>query len=344
MKLNAGAIIVISLVVLVVVLVGGPLMLGNLLRSNGDMSTQAPGEFTFGKSKRNSTSNFRATPAQVTANNTAVKFITQDKNEEAIDVLEPLLKDSPDYDRARENLAIAYNNLALKQVRNPRVALDSVWRSWCLAPEVGTTRQNLDALLKRLKINGNSFDERVEMADSQNALGCLYGAYSEYSAALALREDAVIRAKLDGVIARAKEAGSDDVNGAFFVQMAVKNLAGGKDSVTGKGKSSGSVISARDVDYGDYMAELQKSIKRSWHPPRSAQSKRLKVSFEVERDGLIRKGKVIESSGDAAADKAGLDALEELGKAAPLPEGAPESVAIEFTFDYNVWKQSQKVQ
>lgn len=342
MKLSAGAIIAISLLVLALVLVGGPLMLGNILRSNSDLSSQSPGEFTFGKGKSGSTSSYKPTTAQVTTNNTAVKYLTQDKIEEAIDLLEPLSKDCPDYDRARENLAIAYNNLALKQVKNPRIALDSVWRSWCLAPDVATTRQNIVGLLKRLKIDPYSFDQRVEMADSQNTLGCLYGAYSEYSAALALREDEVVRAKLDGVINKAKECGSDDVNGAFFVQMALKNKNG-----AGKNRHDfkpGADQKGADVDYGPYMATLQRSIKRSWHPPKSGQSKRVKVSFEVARDGRISQSKVIESSGEAAVDQAGLDALEELGKAEPLPAGAPESVKIEFTFDYNVWKKTEKVE
>jgi len=335
-KMGAGPIIFISLVVLTLVVIGGPLLLSNVLRSSSGMVARSPGEFSFGDKEkdrdRSSSAASRGTPAQVTANNTAVKLIKEDKNEEAIDLLEPIMKECPVYNRGRQNLAIAYNNLGLKQVKNPRVALDSMWRSYCLAPEVSTTDQNITQLYQRLKLDPKSFETRVEMADSQSALGCLYGAYAEYTAALLLREDAATRAKLNAIIAKARAASADDVNGAFFV-----NVAAGDPKLIALRQNS----KRGDVDFGPYMADLQRKIKSRWNPPKSNETKKLKVFFEVARDGKISKARVLDSSGDDQVDKAGLAALKELGYAPPLPAGAPESVAIEFSFDYNVFDKDK---
>ncbi len=93
----------------------------------------------------------------------------------------------------------------------------------------------------------------------------------------------------------------------------------------------------KSVDFGPYMADLQRRIKRVWFPPKADRSKRVKVVFKVYKDGRVSHLKVLKSSGVAKADVAALKAVE---KAAPfwdLPEGAPSDVDIEFTFDYNVF-------
>ncbi len=98
-----------------------------------------------------------------------------------------------------------------------------------------------------------------------------------------------------------------------------------------------------DVDFGPYMADLQRNIKHNWYPPKHNESKRVVVIFKVSKEGKVSKLKLDHSSGEAAADQAALKAI---GKAEPefgaLPEGAPESVDIQFTFDYNVFDKKDK--
>jgi len=92
-----------------------------------------------------------------------------------------------------------------------------------------------------------------------------------------------------------------------------------------------------DVDFGPYMADLQRRIKRAWFPPKGYESKRVVVVFKVHRDGALSDLRIDHSSGVAVADQAGLDAVQHASPFRPLPAGASENVDIQFTFDYNVF-------
>jgi TonB family protein len=92
-----------------------------------------------------------------------------------------------------------------------------------------------------------------------------------------------------------------------------------------------------DVDFSGYMASLQRLIKKHWFPPKDSASRRLSVTFKITRDGHMSNLQLNHSTGIQIADNAGLRAVEDAAPYfRPLPEGAPENVDIEFTFDYNV--------
>jgi TonB family protein len=91
------------------------------------------------------------------------------------------------------------------------------------------------------------------------------------------------------------------------------------------------------VDFGPYMADLQRRIKRSWFPPRGDETRRVVVVFKVDRDGRLSKLRLDKSSGVTRADQAALKAVENAAPFHHLPEGAPGDVDIQFTFDYNVF-------
>lgn len=95
-----------------------------------------------------------------------------------------------------------------------------------------------------------------------------------------------------------------------------------------------------DVDFAPYMADLQRSIKRAWFPPKGDETKKLVVLFDVDRSGKLGSLKVSRSSGIKAADQAALAAVRNASPFRPLPPGAPPTVDIQFTFDYNVFKRS----
>lgn len=97
-----------------------------------------------------------------------------------------------------------------------------------------------------------------------------------------------------------------------------------------------SIAASADVDFGPYMADLQKKIKKAWMPPRQQSSKRVTTCFKVHRDGSISDVRVDSSSGDSATDEAGLNAVRDASPFQKLPEGSPDLVDIQFTFDYNV--------
>jgi len=96
-----------------------------------------------------------------------------------------------------------------------------------------------------------------------------------------------------------------------------------------------------EVEFGPYMALLQRRIKSHWFPPRVPTSKQVKVMFKISRSGELSGLKVARSSGLAEADQGALKAVEEAAPFPHLPAGADSTVDIEFTFDYNVFGTGQ---
>jgi len=98
-----------------------------------------------------------------------------------------------------------------------------------------------------------------------------------------------------------------------------------------------SVAAQKDVDFGPYMADLQRRIKRAWFPPRGQENRRVVVVFKIHREGELSNLRLVTSSGMAGADKAAMSAVENAAPFRHLPEGASDDVDIQFTFDYNVF-------
>lgn len=106
--------------------------------------------------------------------------------------------------------------------------------------------------------------------------------------------------------------------------------AGGDD---GGGSGGG----GEDVDMGPYLADLQRKIKKAWFPPKGNESKRITVSFKIQKNGSIRSLKLKKSSGLDIADEAALTAVEKAQPFGDLPKGAGDEIDLNFTFDYNVF-------
>jgi TonB family protein len=119
---------------------------------------------------------------------------------------------------------------------------------------------------------------------------------------------------------------------------------GGKDGQ--KGTSDGSKIgesqpkTEREVDFSLYMANLQRRIKRAWFPPKCPSSKRITVRFNISRNGTLHNLKLVSPSGESLNDQAAMKAVMNAAPFAPLPDGSPEDVDIEFKFDYNVFNST----
>ena len=97
----------------------------------------------------------------------------------------------------------------------------------------------------------------------------------------------------------------------------------------------------QEPDFGPYMRQLQRELKAKWNPPKDYITKRVVLRFTVHKDGTIDRASVYKSSGSRDADDAALKALYDLGKYRPLPqEFKGKSVDIQFTFDYNVFKDN----
>ncbi len=96
-------------------------------------------------------------------------------------------------------------------------------------------------------------------------------------------------------------------------------------------------------DYDTYMTSLQNKIKKMWTPPKGSETRRVVAIFKVHKNGLASNIQLTETSGTPVADAAAIAAVERAAPFQHLPEGSPDSVDVQFTFDYNVWKDGQLV-
>jgi len=101
------------------------------------------------------------------------------------------------------------------------------------------------------------------------------------------------------------------------------------------------IAPAADVDFGPYMANLQRQIKRSWYPPKSNDTARAMVIFKVANNGEMSNLRISKPGPTEAFDRAALIAVRDASKSfRPLPAGSPKDVDIQFTFDYNVFDKA----
>lgn len=108
--------------------------------------------------------------------------------------------------------------------------------------------------------------------------------------------------------------------------------AGGSNAGGGGGDGD-----STEVDLSGYLAEMQRKIKAKWFPPRGNESKKIMVSFKLNRRGEVSKLRLKRSSMLAIADEAAMVAIKNASPFGPLPKGSPDEVEIKFTFDYDVF-------
>lgn len=106
----------------------------------------------------------------------------------------------------------------------------------------------------------------------------------------------------------------------------------------GNAKGAPGINAKKDPDFGPYMAELQRRIKRNWDPPKGSQSKRVILLFTVARDGRLLNLRTYKSSGEPPTDRAAVSAVQLSAPFRELPSDfSGSSIDIQFTFDYNVF-------
>jgi len=117
------------------------------------------------------------------------------------------------------------------------------------------------------------------------------------------------------------------------------SAGGGNAGNPGPGNPHGApgIDALKEPDFGAYMSELQRRIKRNWNPPRGDNSKRVVMLFKISRDGRLLSIHIKQSSGSPEADAAAKSAVELSAPFRPLPpEFRGSNIDIDFTFDYNV--------
>jgi tetratricopeptide (TPR) repeat protein len=124
-------------------------------------------------------------------NNQGVKFLNREEHQLAIDKFKQAIKLDPNYSLARENLVIAHNQFGLKLMKtDPKKALVQFHQVAYLNPNFPSIEINLDAAIKAIGKNPDSFYDRETLAKTAKADGDLRGAFVEYKYALKLMDEA----------------------------------------------------------------------------------------------------------------------------------------------------------
>ncbi len=117
--------------------------------------------------------------------------------EKAITEFEAALKIDPKQERAREGIAIAYNNMAIEKDINTDKAIELFRKALYWDPTCDVARGNLNSYLQSMGMEPKSFDIRVKLAEKCLEQKDTRGAIVEYTEALIYKADDAIRKKLE---------------------------------------------------------------------------------------------------------------------------------------------------
>lgn len=145
-------------------------------------------------------------------NNEAAEAIKKGKFEQAVKLLQPITEKHPEYEFARKNLTIAYNNYGLKLARhNTKDSAEKFRSALYFSPGEATARRNLNAVIKELGKDPNSYEDRVELGNEQLRAGAPRMAFVEFTEALRLRNTPSVRRKLAEVCLQLENNQNKDI-------------------------------------------------------------------------------------------------------------------------------------
>jgi len=117
--------------------------------------------------------------------------------EKAIAEFEAALKIDPKQERAREGIAIVFNNMAVEKDTSTDKAIELFRKALYWDPTFDVARSNLNSYLQSLGLDPKSFAARVKLAEQLLDKHDTRGAIVEYTEALIYKDDAAIRKKLE---------------------------------------------------------------------------------------------------------------------------------------------------
>jgi len=135
----------------------------------------------------------------INLNNEGVKALQANNFPEAVKAFQKALSIDPNYQLARDNLAIAHNNFGLQLKSNPKAALKEFHQALYLNPSNATTQGNVEGIIKMMGKNPRSFADRVALANDARHSGDFIGAIIEFLEALKIKDDPKIHMNLGEV-------------------------------------------------------------------------------------------------------------------------------------------------
>lgn len=261
--------------------------------------------------------------------NYANKLMAQNKPKEAVSLLEQVFKRSPDYELARTNLSVAYNNLAVS-CKSPEEALQNATRAALLCPNDKGAKTNLDYALHNANIALADAAARVKYADTLNAKGDTPAAYFQYQTAMqdspaekneSTAEKNDIQTKIDSIIApeEAQKWSTRGGAGAGVLFNAIE-LDTTKDA-------------AFKFDYLPYVRTVERKVRSCFKPPAAIGNRKVALALDIAPNGTARNTRVNKSCGDKAIDATALTAVKNAAPFKPLPSEVFYDLPIMFDLD-----------
>lgn len=123
---------------------------------------------------------------KIAINDDGVRALDKGEYTKAIHLFKSSLAIDNNFELARDNLSIAYNNFAIQSASKPDVALDSLHKALFLDPDNELTKKNLAGILKRIGKDANKYEDRIALGQDALKHRKTISALVEYRAAVKL--------------------------------------------------------------------------------------------------------------------------------------------------------------
>lgn len=220
-----------------------------------------------------------------------------------------------------------------------------------LSPKYGSLTEQLSDNNHEIQKHPGLASMYVDRAETYQSMGRLKDAMDDVNKAISLdpQEDTAYaeRGDLWRQMKNYKQALADlnqaiqmdPLNASYVHRKGKVYEALGQSDLATKTYNQAKILGYGDngPDFGPYMADLQRRIKRAWFPPKGDESKEVVTEFWISRDGTASGAEIYRSSGIPLADAAALKAISNASPLRPLPLGSNRKVQIQFSFTYNVY-------
>lgn len=253
----------------------------------------------------------------IALNEDGIQMMESDNLDEAVEQFKKALKINPELQSAKQNLSACLQKIASKAAKKGH--LEKAAETMKKATEINTILDKRER--KRRMSNLKVLSEWYKKLDKPDEASKSEQNWKKLS-----------------MVADAKLADDVSIKYSFItpktnpdVERTPFNLAV-KMAVSKKEKES-----QKEVNFGPFMAALQRKIKAAWNPPKGNRTRRGVVIFKIKKNGHMHSLKLKHSTGTPESDDSMLTAVKKAAPFDQLPEGSPSEVNIKFTFDYNVF-------